>query len=92
MNIVTHFKQILEKNFNNFIKKYFEQSNYWDKSFDIFNYISFMKDLDSFNYSFITDIIKSYLEYIDEVFFNSSYRKKFCTSNGFYQRTILTFS
>ena len=42
MNIVTHFKQILEKNFNNFIKKYFEQSNYWDKSFDIFNYISFI--------------------------------------------------
>ena len=90
MNIVTHFKQILEKNFNNFIKKYFEQSNYWDKSFDIFNYIGFMKDLDSFNYSFITDIIKSYLEYIDEVFFNSSYRKNFCTSKGFYQRTILT--
>ena len=49
-----------------------------------------MKDLDSFNYSFITDIIKSYLEYIDEVFFNSSYRKNFCTSKGFYQRTILT--
>lgn len=90
MNIITHFKQILEQNFNNFIKKYFEQSNYWDKSSNIGNYINFMTDLDSFNYSLITDIIKSYFEYIDEVFFNTSYRKNFYTSKGFYQRTILT--
>ena len=90
MNIITHFKQILEQNFNNFIKKYFEHSNYWNKSSDISNYISFMTDLDSFNYSLITDIIKSYFEYIDEVFFNTSYRKNFCTSKGFYERTILT--
>jgi hypothetical protein len=88
MNIVTHFKQILEQNFNNFIKKYFEQSTYWDKSSNIGNYINFMTDLDSFNYSLITDIIKSYFEYIDEVFFNTSYRKNFCTSKGFYKRTI----
>ena len=90
MNIISHFKQILEKNFNNFIKNYFEQSTYWNKSSNIDNYINFMSDLDLFNYSLITDIIKSYLEYIDEIFFNSSYRKKFCTSNGFYKRTILT--
>ena len=49
-----------------------------------------MTDLDSFNLSLITNIIKSYFEYIDEVFFNTSYRKNFCTSKGFYQRTILT--
>ena len=90
MNIISQFKQILEQNFNNFIKKYFEQSTYWDKSSNISNYINFMTDLDSFNYSLITDIIKSYFEYIDEVFFNTSYRKNFCTSKGFYQRTILT--
>ena len=85
MNIISHFKQILEQNFNNFIKKYFEQSNYWGKSSNIGNYISFMTDLDSFNYSLITDIIKSYFEYIDEVFFNTSYRKNFCTSKGLRQ-------
>lgn len=90
MNIITYFKEILEKNFNNFIKKYFEQSNYWNKCSNINNYVSFMTDLDLFNYSLITDIIKSYFEYIDEIFFNSSYRKNFCTSKGFYQRTILT--
>ena len=90
MNRITYFKQILEKNFNNFIKKYFEYSTYWDKSSNINNYINFMTDLDSFNSSLIVDIIKSYFEYIDEVFFNTSYRKKFCISKGFYQRTILT--
>lgn len=90
MNIISHFKQILENNFNNFIKSYFEHSNYWNKSSDINNYINFMRDLDSFNYSLITDIIKSYFEYIDDIFFNSSYRRNYCTSKGFYQRTILT--
>ena len=82
----TEMYTIDEENLNNFIKKYFEQSTYWDKSSNISNYINFMTDLDSFNYSLITDIIKSYFEYIDEVFFNTSYRKNFCTSNGFYER------
>lgn len=90
MDIITQFKQILEENFNNFIKNYFNQSNYWQKSSNIENYINFMKDLDSFDYSLMTNIIKSYFEYIDEVFFNTSYRKNFCTSKGFYKRTILT--
>ena len=45
MNIITHFKQILEQNFNNFIKKYFGQSTYWNKSSNIGNYINFMIDL-----------------------------------------------
>lgn len=49
-----------------------------------------MTDLDSFNHSFITNAIKAYFESIDESFFNSFYRKSFCESNGFYERTILT--
>lgn len=90
MNIITYFKEFLENNFNKYIKNYFNNTNYWNKSSNINNYISFMTDLDSFNYSLITNIIKSYFEYIDEIFFNTSYRKSFCISNGFYKRTILT--
>lgn len=90
MNIISHFTKILETNFNDFLINYFKNSNFWNKSSDINNYINFMTDLDSFNYSFITNVIKSYFEYIDEMFFNSSYRKSFCESNGFYKRTILT--
>lgn len=90
MNILSHFYKLLEDNFNKFLKNYFINSNFWNKSSDFNNYINFMTDLDSFNYSFITNIIKEYFEYIDNVFFLSSYRKNFCESNGFYERTILT--
>lgn len=90
MNMISQFYNILGNNFNNFLKKYFQESNYWYKSSNIDNYINFMNDLDSFNTSFITNIIKSYFEYIDNVFFNTNYRKQFCSSKGFYSRTILT--
>ena len=36
------------------------------------------------------NVIKTYFEYIDTVFFNTLYRKKYCESKGFYSRTILT--
>ena len=88
--ILSQFYNFVEENFNKFLKNHFLESNYWNKSSSINNYISFMTDLDSFNYSFITNVIKLYFEYIDEVFFNTSYRKNFCSSKGFYQRTILT--
>lgn len=90
MDIISHFNKLLKNNFNKFLKNYFNNSNFWNKSSDFNNYINFMTDLDSFNYSFITNVIKSYFEYIDEAFFNTSYRKNFCESNGFYERTILT--
>lgn len=90
MNIISHFNKILENNFNKFLKEYFNNSNFWNKTSDFNNYINFMTDLDSFNYSFITNIIKTYFEFIDEAFFKTSYRKAFCESNGFYERTILT--
>ena len=90
MDIISQFNHFVEENFNKFLKNYFFHSNYWNKSSSINNYISFMTDLDSFNYNLITNIIKTYFEYIDNVFFHSSYRKQFCESKGFYQRTILT--
>jgi hypothetical protein len=90
MNIISHFNKILEESFNNFLKKYFYESNFWHKTASIDNYIDFMTDFDNFNYSFMINVIKSYFEYIDEIFFNTSYRKNFCVSKGFYSRTILT--
>ena len=90
MNIISHFNKILEESFNNFLKKYFYESNYWNKTSNIDNYINFMTDLDNFNYSFMVNVIKSYFEYIDDIFFHTSYRKNYCSSKGFYHRTILT--
>jgi len=86
MNMITYFNELVTKNFNNYLKKYFNKMDYAAKCGNFVNYYNFMNDLDSFNNSFIKDIIKSYFEYIDECFFHSSYRKNFCKSNGFYER------
>lgn len=86
MNIISYFNQILEENFNNYLKKYFNTLDYCNKSRNFYNYFNFINDLDNFSDSFIKDIIKGYFEYIDDIFFNSYYRKKYCTSNGFYLR------
>lgn len=86
MNIISQFYKFLEKIFTEYLKEYFDTNKYINKCSDFNNYYSFINSLDSFNCSFIKDIIKCYFEYIDECFFNSSYRKNFCTSNGFYER------
>ena len=86
MNIITILNELITKNFNKFIKNYFNNMNYIDKQGTFSNYYNFINDLDSFNDSFIKDVIKSYFEYIDECFFNSSYRRIYCKSNGFYER------
>ena len=90
MNIVSQFYKFLENSFHSFLENHFLESNFWYKSSSIDNYINFMTDLDSFNYSFMTNAIRLYFEYMDEVFFHSSYRESFCKSKGFYKRTILT--
>lgn len=86
MNIISQFNNLLEKTFSLYLKKYFTDNNYLFKSSDFNNYCSFINDLDSFSTSFITELLKSYFEYIDDCFFHSSYRKNFCSSKGFYER------
>ncbi len=86
MNIISYFNELLEKNFNLFLKNYFSENNYLSKDYNFIYYYNFIYDLDKFSTNFITDILKSYFEYIDECFFHSSYRKNFCSSKGFYVR------
>ena len=86
MNMITYFNELVTKNFNNYLKKYFNNMNYTDKTGSFINYYNFVHDLDSFNDSFMKDLIKEYFQYVDECFFHSSYRKNFCDSNGFYER------
>lgn len=86
MNMITYFNELVTKNFNNYLKKYFNNMNYTDKTGSFINYYNFVHDLDSFNDSFMKDLIKEYFQYVDECFFHSSYRKNFCNSNGFYER------
>lgn len=90
MNIISQFYKFLENSFHSFLEKHFLGSNFWNKTSSFDNYINFMTDLDSFNYSLMTNIIRLYFEYMDDIFFHTSYRKSFCKSKGFYKRTILT--
>ena len=41
--------------------------DYTDKNGNFINYYNFINDLDSFNDSFMKDVIKCYFEYIDQV-------------------------
>ena len=50
------------------VKKYFNSIDYTDKNGNFINYYNFINDLDSFNDSFMKDVIKCYFEYIDECF------------------------
>ena len=86
MNIITYFNQILEENFKNYLKKYFNTINYTDKISKFSNYYNFINDLDDFSDNFMKQVIIGYFEYIDDCFFNSFYRKNYCVSNGFYER------
>ena len=67
MNIISQFNQFLEKNFNFYLKNYFNDFYYDNKSSSFSNYFNFINDLDSISDSFIKDIIKGYFEYIDTV-------------------------
>ena len=91
MKMITYFNDLVTKNFNNYLKKYFNFIDYTDKNGNFINYYNFINDLDSFNDSFMKDVIKYYFEYIDECFFNSYYRKKYCKSTGFYERIMLLY-
>ena len=86
MNIISQFNTFLEKSFNNYLKKYFSSNNYLSKTSDFSNYYDFIHDLDVFSLTVTKDVFISYIEYIDTCFFNSSYRKNFCESKGFYER------
>lgn len=68
MKMITYFNDLVTKNFNNYLKKYFNSIDYTDKNGNFINYYNFINDLDSFNDSFMKDVIKCYFEYIDKCF------------------------
>ena len=54
MNIITKLNDLITKNFNNYLKNYFNNMNYVDKQGSFSNYYNFINDLDSFNDSSTT--------------------------------------
>ena len=48
MNIITNLNELITKNFNKFLKNYFNNMNYVDKQGTFSNYYNFVNDLDLF--------------------------------------------
>ena len=71
--------KILSK-FHEFLETYFWEYDFWFKFLPIDNYTNFMTVLNSFDYSFMKNDIKFYFEYMNEIFFRTSYQKSFCKS------------
>ena len=72
MNIITKLNDLITKNFNNYLKNYFNNMNYVDKQGSFSNYYNFINDLDSFNDSF-----KSFAPYGSNPTIGSSIIKSF---------------
>lgn len=91
MNIISqitqNMKENLEKNIN--IYKLDDLlSNNCLFTFD--NYINMIKCIDDISYNFSTFLYSTFVEEIDNAFFNSNYRKQFCDVINIYERNIIT--
>ena len=80
-------KQNLDKN----IKKY-NLSNLLSAHsiFSFNNYIDLVKSIDDISYDFSTFLYSSFIEHIDDAFFNSSYRRQFCDVINISERNLIT--
>lgn len=91
MNILSNIIKNVTKNFYEYGKKYNISSILYgqlNKSFN--NFIDVVNFIDDFSYSFSTDLYKSMIEEIDNNFFNSEYRKRYCEVINFASRNIWT--
>ncbi len=85
MDRISHFNKFVEKNFNNFLKYFLDKGNFWNKMGNINNYINFITSLNSFNYSFMTNVIKFYFDPMIELDIDDSI-KTVCLNCGFTEK------
>lgn len=91
MNIITQILKEMEKNINNNIDNYNLNELLTEKALFTFNnYIKMINCIDDISYNFSTFLYSTFVEQIDEAFFNSSYRKQFCDVINIYERNLIT--
>lgn len=91
MNIITRVIDNLNKNFKENVKNY-ELTNILSANvvFSFNNYIKMVKCIDDISYEFSTFLYTTFVEQIDEAFFNSQYRKKYCEVINTCERSLIT--
>ena len=91
MNILSQVIENVTKNYYEVARKY-NLSNilHGNVNNDFNNYINMVKSIDDLSYSFSSDLYKFILQNIDDNFFNSDYRKRYCNVIGYFERNIWT--
>ena len=91
MNIISQILKELEKNIKNNINNYnLSDILTANVSFTFNNYIKMVNCIDDISYDFSTFLYSTFVEQIDNAFFNSNYRKQFCDVINIYERNIIT--
>ena len=91
MNIIPLIIENLKKNIEENVKNYHLNDILTANALFTFNnYIKMIKCIDDISYDFSTFLYSSFVEQIDNAFYNSSYRKKFCDVISIGERNIIT--
>lgn len=85
--VINNIKQNIEENIKNYKLNDILTAN---AVFTFDNYIKLFKCADDISYNFSTFLYSTFVEQIDNSFFNSNYRKKFCDVVNIYERNIIT--
>lgn len=91
MNMITYIINNLKKNIEENIKNYkLDNLITANALFTFDNYIKTIECIDDISYNFSTFLYKVFIEEIDNAFFNSNYRKKYCNVINISERNIIT--
>ena len=91
MNIITQILANMEKNIKENIKIYHLSDILTANSlYNFDNYIQMVNCIDDISCDFSTFLYSSFIEQIDNAFFHSDYRKKWCTVINIFDRNIIT--
>lgn len=91
MNIISQISTNMLENVEKNVKIYKLEDLLSANSLHSFtNYINIVTCIDDISYSFSTFLYSSFIEEIDNAFFNSDYRKKFCEVINICDRNLIT--
>ena len=91
MNIITYILKNLKENVENNMNIYnLSDILTANALFTFNNYINMVNCIDDISYDFSTFLYSSFVEQIDDSFFNSNYRKQWCDVINIYERNLIT--
>ena len=91
MNIISQVINNIKRNIEENLKNYDLINIISANALHTFNnYIKVIKCIDDITYNFSTFFYSTFIQNIDDAFYNSNYRKKYCDVINIYERNIIT--